>query len=107
MVFNWMQWEKDGKDIPRIHPTQKPITVLKRLIEIFTDVGDVVIDPVAGSGTTLRAAWEMRRNAYGFEIDRKFYQEAKERMLNPNILAQMNMTDCLLEQKYEQMRMGV
>ena len=64
MVFNWMPWERDGKDIPKIHPTQKPVKLLKRLIEIFTDPGDVVIDPVAGSGSTLRAAAEMRRNAY-------------------------------------------
>lgn len=56
MVFNWFQWEKDGKDIPKIHPAQKPVAVLKRLIEIFTDPGDVVIDPCCGSGSTLRAA---------------------------------------------------
>lgn len=60
MVFNWFQWEKDGKDIPKIHPTQKPVAVLKRLIEIFTDPGDVVIDPCCGSGSTLRAACKCR-----------------------------------------------
>ena len=52
MIFNWMTWERDGKDIPKIHPAQKPVNVLKRLIEIFTDEGDVVIDPCAGSGST-------------------------------------------------------
>lgn len=81
MVFNWFQWEKDGKEIPKIHPTQKSIKVLKRLIEIFTDPGDVVIDPCAGSATSLRAAYELRRSAYGFEIDRNFYTRAKEEML--------------------------
>ena len=81
MVFNWMHWEKDGADIPRIHPTQKPVRLLKRLIDVFTEPGDVVIDPVAGSGTTLRAAAEMRRNAYGFEIDRNFYDRAQKEML--------------------------
>ena len=80
MVFNWFQWEKDGKDIPKIHPAQKPVVVLKRLIEIFTDPGDVVIDPCCGSGSTLRAAMELGRNAYGFEIDRNFYQRAKDEM---------------------------
>ena len=55
--------------------------MLKQLIEIFTDEGDVVIDPCAGSGSTLRAAAELNRNSYGFEIDRKFYNEAKEKML--------------------------
>lgn len=79
MVFNWFQWEKDGKDIPKIHPAQKPVAVLKRLIEIFTDPGDVVIDPCCGSGSTLRAAMELGRSAYGFEIDRNFYSRAKKR----------------------------
>ena len=81
MVFNWFNWEKDGKDIPKIHPTQKPVSVLKKLIEIFTDEGDVVIDPCCGSGSTLRAAHELGRSAYGFEIDRNFYQRAKDEML--------------------------
>ena len=58
------------------------MSVLKRLIETFTDEGDVVIDPVAGSGSTLRAAMELGRSAYGFEIDRKMYALAKEKMLS-------------------------
>lgn len=82
MVFNWFEWEKDGKDIPKIHPTQKPVGLLKKLIETFTDEGDVVIDPCAGSGSTLRAAYELGRNAYGFEVDRNFYQRAKDEMIN-------------------------
>ena len=82
MIFNWFTWERDGKDIPKIHPAQKPVKVLKQLIEIFTDEGDVVIDPCAGSGTTLRAAYELGRSAYGFEIDRIFYQRPKDEMLN-------------------------
>lgn len=81
MIFNWFEWEKDGKDVPKIHPAQKPVKVLKKLIEIFTDPGDVVIDPCCGSGTTLRAAHELGRSAYGFEIDRIFYNRAKEEML--------------------------
>ena len=81
MIFNWFTWERDGKEIPKIHPAQKPVSVLKRLIEIFTDPGDVVIDPCCGSGSTLRAAYELGRSAYGFEIDRTFYTRAKEEML--------------------------
>ena len=82
MVFDWMWWAQDGKNVPKIHPTQKPIAVLKRLIELFTDPNDVVIDPCAGSGATLRAAWELGRNAYGFEISTEFYKRAKTEMLN-------------------------
>lgn len=81
MIFNWMEWPRDNQT-PKVHPTQKPIPLLKRLIEIFTDEGDVVIDPVAGSGTTLKAAAETNRHAYGFEVDRNFYKLAKEKMLS-------------------------
>lgn len=82
MVFNWFTWEKDGKEIPKIHPAQKSVKVLKKLIETFTDEYDVVIDPCCGSGTTLRAAHELGRSAFGFEIDRNFYTRAKDEMLN-------------------------
>jgi site-specific DNA-methyltransferase (adenine-specific) len=81
MVFNWFEWKRDGKDIPKIHPTQKPVAVLERLIEIFTDPGDVVIDPCCGSGATLRAARNLGRSAYGFEIDKNFYTRARDEML--------------------------
>ena len=81
MIFNWMNWSKDDKSIPQIHPTQKPQAVLKRLIEIFTDKGDTIIDPCCGSGSTIRAAIELNRNAYGFEIKKDFYKLATEQML--------------------------
>ncbi len=81
MIFNWFSWERDGKDIPKIHTSQKPVKLLKRLIEIFTDEGDVVIDPCAGSGSTLRAARELGRHSYGFEVSRDFYNKACEQML--------------------------
>lgn len=81
MVFNWFEWGRDGREIPKIHPAQKPISVLKKLIEVCTDEGDVVIDPCCGSGSTLRAAYELNRSAFGFEIDRNFYDRAKNEML--------------------------
>lgn len=93
MIFNWFTWEKDGKNVPKIHPAQKPVEVLKKLIEIFTDEGDVVIDPCCGSGSTLRAAAELGRSAYGFEIDRNFYQKAKDEMLVFEKDNQMSITD--------------
>lgn len=74
MIFNCFDWQKD--DTEKIHPTQKPVPLLKRLIEVFTDPGDVVIDPVAGSGTTLIAAIETGRKAYGFEIKKSFFKDA-------------------------------
>lgn len=75
MIFNAFDWEKD-RETPKIHPTQKPVKLLERLIRLFTDEGDVVIDPVAGSGSTLLAAINCNRRAYGFEIKKDFYRGA-------------------------------
>lgn len=80
MVFNCFDWVRDN-ETPKVHPTQKPVPLLERLIEIFTDKDDVVIDPCAGSGTTLLAAMNKMRRAYGFEIKKDFYKEATEKVL--------------------------
>lgn len=81
MVFNCLDWQRDS-DTEKIHPTQKPIKVLENLIRIFTDKGDVVIDPVAGSGSTLLAAIKCQRQAYGFEIKKDFFKESNNNVLN-------------------------
>ncbi len=81
MIFNCMDWVRDN-DTPKVHPTQKPVKLLKNLIEIFTDKGDVVIDPCAGSGSTLLAAAQCDRKAYGFEIKKDFFKEANEKVLS-------------------------
>lgn len=93
MVFDWFQWEKDDKTIPKIHPAQKPVAVLKKLIEIFTDPGDVVIDPCFGSGSTARACLETGRQFYGFEINKTFYKRAKEEMIKLPESKQMTIFD--------------
>jgi len=77
MVFNCMDWTKDSK-YEKIHPTQKPVELLERLIELFTDEGDIVIDPVCGSGSTVIAALNKNRKGVGFEIKKDFYKKAKE-----------------------------
>ena len=75
MIFNCMDWCRD-LGMERIHGTQKPIALLQRLIELFTDPDDVVIDPCAGSGSTLIAAANLGRKAYGMEISKRFYVDA-------------------------------
>ncbi len=75
MIFNCMDYPRD-LGMERIHPTQKSIPLLKRLIELFTDPDDVVIDPFAGSGSTLIAAANLGRKAYGFEISKRFFVDA-------------------------------
>ena len=81
MIFNCFDWVRDNST-PKVHPTQKPVPLLERLIEIFTDRGDVIIDPCAGSGTTLRAAANLGRKAYGFEVNKEFFTGAKEKVLS-------------------------
>lgn len=76
MVFNCMDYPRDTFT-PKIHPTQKSVPLLESLIRLFTDEGDVVIDPCAGSGTTLLAAKNLRRRAYGFEIKKDFVAKAQ------------------------------
>lgn len=81
MIFNCMDWERDDVASPlirKIHPTQKPVKLLEKLIDIFTDEGDVVIDPCAGSGSTLIAAANKKRKGYGFEIKKDFFEQAKD-----------------------------
>jgi len=75
MIFNCMDWPRDNES-EKIHPTQKPVKLLETLISIFTDPGDVVIDPVAGSGSTLIAAENLGRKSYGFEIKLNFFKAA-------------------------------
>lgn len=60
---------------------KKSVPLLRYLIELFTDKGDVVIDPCAGSGSTLLAAAQCGRKAYGFEIKKDFFKEANEKVL--------------------------
>ena len=79
MIMNCMDWQRDTIT-PKVHPTQKPVGVIRRLVELFTDPGDVVIDPVAGSGVTLLAAESVGRRAYGFEIKKEFVRAFEEQI---------------------------
>lgn len=79
MVFNSMPMPRDT-ETPKIHPTQKPIEMLKDLIRIFTDKGDVVVDPCAGSGVTLVASEALGRPSYGFEIKKPFVKGFYEKL---------------------------
>lgn len=80
MVFNCMDWMLDN-ETPKIHPTQKPINLLEKLIEIFTDKWEIVIDPCAGSWTTLLAGANCYRKTYWFEIKKEFVKKSKEKLL--------------------------
>lgn len=65
------------------YPTQKPILLLERIIEISTDPGDFVLDPFCGSGTTLVAAQLMERDGLGIDISHEAIDLAQARIENP------------------------
>ncbi len=62
------------------HPTQKPIRLLKHLIKIASNEGDVVLDPFMGVGSTGVAALEMNRKFIGIEIDKAYFEAAQRRL---------------------------
>lgn len=65
-----------------LHPTQKPVDLMKYLIKTYTHPGDTVLDNTMGSGTTGVAAVECGRNFIGIESDLEYYKIAKERIEN-------------------------
>ncbi|KML57091.1 DNA methyltransferase (plasmid) [Burkholderia cenocepacia] len=67
----------------RHHPTEKPVSALRTLISAFTQPGDVVLDPFAGSGSTCVAARELGRRYIGIELDATYYAAAKSRLSAP------------------------
>ncbi len=73
-------------DVPgastRNHPAPFPLELATRLIRMFSFVGDTVLDPFLGSGTTALAAWQIGRNSIGFEVDRDYLDQAARRFRN-------------------------
>lgn len=63
-----------------LHPTVKPVPLLRNLILMSTNTGEVVLDPFMGSGTTLRAAKDCGRQAIGIECDERYCEIAAKRM---------------------------
>lgn len=70
----------------RIHRTQKPLDLINRLVLASSNVGDVVLDPFMGSGTTAVSALINNRNFLGFEIDKEYYDLSMTRLEDVNLL---------------------
>lgn len=72
-----------------IHPTEKPVQLLEKLILMSTNVGDLVVDPFSGSGSTSVAAQKLSRDSLAFEIDnappRSFVDKSRERLRSPGL----------------------
>lgn len=69
-----------SQDGSRFHPTQKPLTLMRELVTLFTDPGDLVLDPFMGSGTTLVAARLEGRRAIGIELEERWCEVAVRRL---------------------------
>jgi site-specific DNA-methyltransferase (adenine-specific) len=82
-IADVLPWKYTGN---KLHPTQKPVSVLKTLVGAFSKPGDTVIDPFAGSGSSLVAARELGRNYIGIELDAEYYAGAVARLRQPSEL---------------------
>lgn len=63
-----------------LHPFQKPISLMERLVSIYSNKGDLVFDPFAGSGVTLQAAYNLGRDYLGYEINKEYHTLCKENL---------------------------
>ena len=70
----------DGANCPRMHPTQKPVLLMKTIIQDFSEEGQTICDPFMGSGTTGVACAQTGRKFIGIELDPKYFQIAKRRI---------------------------
>ena len=70
------------RDLPNIHPTQKPVELLKYLIKTYTKENEIVLDNCMGSGSTGVACKQTNRRFIGIELDNKYFNIAKERIEN-------------------------
>ena len=68
-----------------LHPTQKPIELLKALIELSTVENQLVLDPFCGSGSTLLAAHELKRNYIGIDNNANYVEIAKKRLASSSL----------------------
>lgn len=91
MIFNWFSWEKDGKDIPKIHPTQKPVALYEWLLNRYAKPGDIILDTHVGSASSLIACYRTNHPYVGFELDKHYYDLSKKRL--DAEMAQMRLSD--------------
>ncbi len=81
------QFTYEGRDIrdKSVHPATFPISLAKKVIELFTHEGELVIDPFVGSGTTLVAAQDLNRNAVGFDLQERYIKLCGERLMTERL----------------------
>lgn len=85
-VFNQIHWSQmtgvydDRLIYSTVHPYQKPLSLMERLVRIYTNTGDHILDPFMGSGTTIEAAVINGRTATGYEIDTEYFDIAQRKL---------------------------
>ena len=82
------QFSYESRDIrdKKVHPATFPISLAKRIIELFTHEGELVVDPFVGSGTTLMAARDLNRNAVGFDLKPEYIDLCATRLAQKSLL---------------------
>ena len=78
---NYINFESNKSDYG-LHPAQKPLALMKFLVELISVEGQMILDPFAGSGTTLLACQQLHRNFIGFETEKRFVEITKNRLSN-------------------------
>jgi len=84
-VWQFYYEKRDIRDKGK-HPATYPISLARRIIELFTHQGELVLDPFNGSGTTLVAAKDTDRNAIGFDISEEYCDLTKDRIAQENLI---------------------
>lgn len=78
--LSWQRFKKEQITSYKLHPTQKPNALLEWLIKTYSNKDDVVLDNTCGSGSTLVAAANTGRHYIGYELDKAYYEMAKENL---------------------------
>lgn len=86
-VWQFFYESRDIRD-KNLHPATFPISLAKKVISLFTHEGELVLDPFVGSGTTLVAAQDLNRNAIGFDLQERYIDLCKDRLVNENLFNQ-------------------
>lgn len=84
------QFSYESRDIrdKKVHPATFPISLAKKVIELFTHKGELVLDPFVGSGTTLVAARDVNRNAVGFDLQERYIDLCRQRLAQSTFLGE-------------------
>lgn len=81
------QFNYEARDIrdKSVHPATFPISLAKKVIELFTHKGELVLDPFVGIGTTLVAAKDLKRNAVGFDLQQNYIDLCEQRLAQASL----------------------